>query len=214
LNVQIRKELGKEKAKKIRAADNVPGIVYGGDAEPTPITMDRRNFERIMRDHRGQSVLFHLEVMEGEKKLREDSVILKDEQFHPVSEKVAHVDFQRVNLNEEIEVVVPVEAKGEAVGVKAGGTLEHMLWELDVVCLPLNIPEKIVVDVSNLNVNDYVLVKDIKLPEGVKTEHDPEATVFVVVHSMKEEAVAATEGESEEPEVIKKKAETPEAKKE
>lgn len=212
LNVQIRKELGKEKVKKLRFVDKVPGIVYGGEREPTPVTFDRRVFEKIMRQHRGQSVLFHLDVLDGEKKVQDDSVIIKDEQVHPVTEKITHVDFLRVNLNEEIEVVVPIEAKGEAAGVKTGGTLEHILWELDVVCLPLNIPEKIVIDVSQMKVNDYVHVKDIPLPTGVRTNHDPEATVFAVVHSMKEEAPVA-EAAPTEPEVLKKKPEAADAKK-
>ncbi|MCA9406557.1 MAG: hypothetical protein KC684_08465, partial [Candidatus Omnitrophica bacterium] len=113
-----------------------------------------------------------------------------------------------------------VVAKGEAVGVKTdGGSLEHTLWELDVICLPTNIPNKLEVDVSHLKIGDVIHVKDILLPEGVKTKHDPEAIVFSVVPPMKEE-VETEEAAPTEPEVIKEKKEkaekegTPEGKSE
>ena len=208
LDVQIRDQIGSRKVKAIHREDCVPAIVYGGKKKgPTAIKVDRRAYERIMRNHQGQSVVFHLNVMEGEKKLRDYAVIVKEEQHAPVSDKLQHIDFHRISLTEELEVKIPIVTKGEAAGVKNdGGSLDHTVWELDVVCLPTNIPEKISIDVTELGIGDAIHVKDIVLPEGVKTEHDPEAILVSVVPPMKEvEAPAEGEEENIEPEVIKEK---------
>jgi len=206
LDVKIRNQIGTRKIKGIRREDNVPAIVYGGDRGPTAIQVDRRTYERIMRLHKGQSVVFHLNVLEGEKKIRDYSAVVKEEQDDPVSDRLIHIDFQRISLKEELEVKVPVVAKGEALGVKKdGGSLDHTLWELDVICLPTNIPEKIEVDVSELNIGDAIHVKEVVLPADVKTNHDPEAIVFSVVPPMKEESPVEEGIEPEEPEVIKEK---------
>ncbi|MCA9402014.1 MAG: 50S ribosomal protein L25 [Candidatus Omnitrophica bacterium] len=214
LDVQIRNEIGRRKLNAVRGEDCVPAIVYGGDSGPTPIKVDRRVFEKIIRQHKGQNVVFHLNVHEGDKKLRDYSVILKDEQFDPVSEQLLHIDFNRISLNKEVEVYVQIVPVGEAVGVKQdGGSVDIPLKELDVVCLPTNIPEQISIDVTDLHIGDGIHVKDIQLPDGVITKHDPEALVVSVVPPMKEE-VAEEEGDGQEPEVIKAKKEKPEADKE
>ncbi len=205
LEVHVRKELGSRKVKRVYAEDRVPAIVYGGDREPTPIKVDRRAYEKVMRQHKGQSVLFHLNVLENGRKVRDYSALLKEEQHHPVTDALIHIDFQRVSLKEEIEAKVPLVAKGEAVGVKRDkGALDQTLRELDVVCLPMAIPEKIEVDVGRLEIGDSLAVKDVILPAGVRTRHDPDAVVFSVVPPIKEETGETEEG-PEEPEVIKEK---------
>ncbi|MCA9407668.1 MAG: 50S ribosomal protein L25 [Candidatus Omnitrophica bacterium] len=208
LDVQLRQETGSRKIKKYRREGFVPAVVYGGKKkQPTAINVDRRSYEKIMRGHHGENVVFHLNVKEGDNSVRDYSAIVKEEQHEPVLERLMHIDFLRISLKEAIEVDVSVVAKGEPVGVKAdGGSLEHNLWELDVICLPTNIPNKLEVDVSHLKIGDTIHVKDVILPEGVKTKHDPEAIVFSVVPPMKEEI--ETEEESlTEPEVIKEKKE-------
>ncbi len=213
LDVQIRTQIGTRKIKNIRREDNVPAIVYGGDRGPTAIKVDRRAYERIMRLHKGQSVVFHLNVMEGEKKLRDYSAVVKSEQDDPVSDRLLHIDFQRISLKEEFELKVPVVAKGEAIGVKKdGGSLDHTLWELDIVCLPINIPEKIEVDVSALNIGEAIHIKEVVLPVNVKTKHDPEAIVFSVVPPIKEGGPAGEGEEQKEPEVTKEKKDKEEVK--
>ena len=208
LDVQIRNQIGRRKVKVVHREDCVPAIVYGGKKkDPTPIKVNRRAYEHIMRHHQGQSVVFRLNVMEGEKKLRDYSVIVKEEQHAPVSDNLQHIDFHRISLTEELEVKVPIVTKGEAAGVKNdGGSLDHTVWELDIICLPTNIPEKITVDVTELEIGNAIHIKDIVLPEGVKTKHDSEAVLVSVVPPMKEVEVSA-EGEEEdiEPEVIKEK---------
>lgn len=216
LDVQLRDQIGTRKIKGIRRDDSVPAIVYGGEKGPTTIKLDRRTYEKIMRHHQGQSVVFHLDVMEGEKKLRDYAAIVKEEQHDPVSDKLLHIDFKRISLTEVIEVTVPIESRGEAVGVKDdGGSLDHAMWELDIVCLPANIPEKIQIDVTNLKIGDAIHVKDIVLPDGVETKHDLESIVFSVLPPMKEEVeTEGEEGIAEEPEVIKEKKDKEEIKEE
>lgn len=214
LDVQLRNQTGSRKIKSIRRENAVPAIVYGGENKPTSIKVDRSNYERIMRHHHGQSVIFHLNVMDGEKKLRDYSVIVKEEQHDPVSDQLLHIDFNRISLTKELEVKVPVETKGDPVGVKRdGGSLERILWELPVICLPKKIPQKIVVEVGHLEIGDAIHVKDITLPEGVRTKQDPDAILVSVIPPMKEEAMAPAEGGPTEPEVLKeKKPEAGEAK--
>lgn len=214
LDVQLRNQTGSRKIKSIRRENAVPAIVYGGENKPTSIRVDRSNYERIMRHHHGQSVIFHLNVMDGEKKLRDYSVIVKEEQHDPVSDQLLHIDFNRISLTKELEVKVPVETKGDPVGVKRdGGSLERILWELPVICLPTKIPQKIVVEVGHLEIGDAIHVKDITLPEGVRTKQDPDAILVSIIPPMKEEAMAPAEGGPTEPEVLKeKKPEAGEAK--
>ncbi len=214
LDVQLRENVGSRKIKGIRRENAVPAIVYGGESKPTTIKVDRSNYERIMRHHHGQSVIFRLNVMDGEKKLRDYSVIVKEEQHDPVSDQLLHIDFNRISLTKELEVKVPIETKGDPVGVKRdGGSLEHILWELAVICLPTQIPQKIVVEVSHLMIGDAVHVKDITLPEGVRAKQDPDTILVSVIPPMKEAAMSPAEGGPTEPEVLKeKKPEAGEAK--
>jgi large subunit ribosomal protein L25 len=208
LDVQIRNEVGTRKIKRLRREDFIPAVVYGLNKAPTTIKVDRRVYEKIMRSHMGQSVVFHLNVMENGKKLRDYSAIVKDDQVDPVTDELNHIDFIRIDLDQDVEVTAQIVSKGEPKGVtEEGGSLDHVIWELDIVCLPKNIPEKIEVDVTELKIGDAIHVGDINLPEGVSTPHDPEAIVFSVVPPMKEEEAPAPGEEEEdvEPEVIKEK---------
>lgn len=204
LDVQIRKQTGSRKIKSIRRENFIPAVVYGGKNDPTNVKVERNSYERIMRAHRGQSVLLHLNVMEGDKKLRDYAAIVKEEQHHPVDDRLVHIDFNRISLTEEIQIKVPVATKGDAIGVRRdGGSLDHAMWELDIICLPTRIPPNITVDVSKLEIGDAIHVKDLVLPEGVRTKHDKEAIVVSVVPPMKE--IAAEPQAVPEVEVTKEK---------
>ncbi len=213
LDVQLRDRFGARKVKSVRRDSFVPAIVYGDNQKPTAIKVERRQYERIMRHHRGENLLFHLNVLDGEKKIKDYTAIVKEEQHEPVNESILHIDFYRINLKKEIEVKVKIVSKGEAIGVKQdGGSLEHVLWELDVICLPTKIPNKIEVEVTNLKIGDAIHVRDIVLPEGVRTKHDPDSILVTVVPPMKEEAPAvAAEAAAAptEPEVTKEKKKEP-----
>jgi len=205
LDVHVRLEAGTRKVKNIRLGNVVPGIVYGGKKQPTLVKIDRKAFERIRRAHHGE-IIFHVNVLDGEKKVADFPALVKEEQHDPVTDQLLHIDFKRISLTEKIQVKVALVPQGDPVGVKRdGGSLEHNLWELEVICLPTQIPSGIVVDVSKLEISDNIHVSDIKLPEGVTTKHDPDAIVFTVVPPMKEEAAQPAEGGPTEPEVLKEK---------
>jgi len=210
-DVQLRKTTGSAKSRQVRRLNLIPGIVYGGDSKPTNIQADRKAYDRIYHQHAGESLIYHLNLVDEGKKVSDFPAIIKDVQLHPVTDEIIHIDFNRISLDKEIEIKVKVLPKGEAVGVKRdGGTLEHLMWELEVICLPTNIPHHLEADVTNLGVHDSIFVKDLVLPAGVSTKHDPESVVITVAGSMREE-VAAPVAEADaaaagsEPEVLKEK---------
>ncbi|HQO57233.1 MAG TPA: 50S ribosomal protein L25 [Candidatus Omnitrophota bacterium] len=214
LDVQSRKEIGGQRIRQVRRNGFVPAIIYGKEAEPVAVKLEKKAFERIRRAHIGESVVYHLNIFEGETRLSDCSAIVKEEQHNPVTDEIIHVDFNVISLTQEIEVKVGLVMKGDAPGVKKSrGSIEHHIWDLEVICLPMNIPQHIDVDISALEIGDSIYVKDIVLPDGVKTKEAPEAVVCTVIPPMREEEPgAAVEGPTE-PEVIKeKKAEAPEAK--
>src|SRR3989338_8589634 len=104
LDVLLRNQIGSARAKAIRRGEFVPAIVYGSKKEPTPIKVSRKIYERIKRAHHGENIIFKINVFDGEKKLRDYSVIVKEEQHHPVNDQILHIDFNRISLTERIEV--------------------------------------------------------------------------------------------------------------
>jgi large subunit ribosomal protein L25 len=211
LVVQARKDTGRAKTKLLHQQGFIPGVVYGEGKKSQPIQIDRKAFLRLLKGQRGENIIINLSVANEEKKSKEIPVIIKEMQFDPVSDELWHIDFNQISLTKEIKVKVPIVAKGEPVGVKQdGGSLDHLLWDLEVECLPTKIPANIEVDVSNLKINDSIHVKDLTLPAGVKVLHDPDLIVLSVAPPVKEEvAEVAVEGAPTEPEVIKEKKEVP-----
>jgi large subunit ribosomal protein L25 len=182
LEVFLREEVGSRKVKTVRKDDFVPAVVYGGDSSPTNIKVGKKVYEKIMRAHKGESVVFHLNVKDGEKALRDYTAILKDEQFDPVTDDVIHIDFHRISLTESVVADVPVVAEGTPIGVSAdGGSLDQPMAKILVSALPETLPASIKVDVSKLKVGEIVHAKDLSLPEGVKCEQDLESIVFSVI---------------------------------
>ncbi|HAJ57775.1 MAG TPA: 50S ribosomal protein L25 [Candidatus Omnitrophica bacterium] len=211
LEAEVREDSEVGKSHLLRKNNFVPCIVYGEGKKTVPLKIDRGRLIKFMHAHHGgENMVITLKVASSsDKKTEEKAVLIKELQTHPVSGDILHVDFNEISLTKRIEVKVPVASKGEAVGVKQdGGTLEHIIWEIEVECLPTQIPEKIEVDVTNLKIGDYVHVKDLVVPEGVIVKHEQDAIVFSLVPPHKEElAGEAAVGEaatSAEPEVIKK----------
>ena len=205
LSVHTRNLFGKEEMKKLRRRDLIPGIIYGGKRKHAAIQVDRKIYERIRRQHHGE-ILFSLEIQDGDKKSTRCHAMVREEQHQPTSDKIIHVDFIRISLTEKIEARVPVEAKGEPLGVKRdGGSLEQIIWELNVTCLPTQIPEKIVIDVSQLEIDQAIHIRDIALPEGVVAKQEPDAIVLAVNPPHHEKIPEPGEAEPGEPEVIKEK---------
>jgi large subunit ribosomal protein L25 len=211
LEAELREEKGSAKARDLRSKGYLPAVVYFHGKEALSIKISKSILLKMVHQHRLEGVILNLKIKD-DKKAKGRSCLVKEIQYDPVSEDIIHVDFNEISLTEAIKVNVSIEATGEAVGVKQeGGSLEHILWELEVECLPTSIPKSIAVDISALKMGEAIHVKDLILPEGVKPLNDPAAIVLHVAAPMKEEAPAEeVEGEEKaEPEVIKEKKETP-----
>ena len=206
VNAEIRTELGKSKVKKLREKDLIPAVVYKGGKECFNLKIQRKELSEALHTSAGENVLITLKI-KGEKKVKEKTCIIKELQYHPVRENILHVDLNEISLTEKIKIKVPVQTHGEPEGVtKDGGVLDHPLWEVEIECLPTEIPEKIGVEVGKMMIGDTVYVKDLEVASGIKILNDPELTVLSVVPPAKEEVAeeVPAEGEMEEPEVIKK----------
>jgi large subunit ribosomal protein L25 len=212
LEAEVRQDSEVGKSHLLRKSNFVPCVVYGEGKKTVPLKIERGRLIKFMHAHHGgENMVITLKVASPAMKgFDERAVLIKELQTHPVSGDILHVDFNEISLTKRIEVKVPIHSKGDAVGVKQdGGTLEHILWEVELECLPTQIPEKIEVDVTNMKIGDSVQVKDLVMPEGVTLKHELDAIVFSLVPPFKEEAAApeAAVGEaatSAEPEVIKK----------
>ncbi|RJO64622.1 MAG: 50S ribosomal protein L25 [Candidatus Omnitrophota bacterium] len=210
LDVEARQESGKTKSNILRKQGFIPAVVYKEGKESQPIKVSRHDFIHLSREHHLESVIVNLRISDDKKK-KSHPCLVKEIQYEPVHGGILHVDFNEISLTKLIKVNVGVVAKGEPIGVKQeGGSLEHILWELEVECLPTDIPKEFTVDVSQLKIGDTIHVRDITSPSGVKILNDPDAVVLSVASPMKEEVVEVLEGEEKaEPEVIKEKKEVP-----
>jgi len=191
LPAQKREKVGKEICKKLRKQGKIPAIIYGPGIEPLPIAVNFNEFEKVYNRYKGETVLYLLEVANGE--TQKYQCILKELQRDPVTDRVIHLDFYAVSTENVIEIEVPIEFVGRPVGLTKGGILEIFMHELTVECLPTAIPDKIVVDISHLDLGDSLHVRDIKVPEGVKIKDLPEETVCTVVAEEEEKAEGAEE---------------------
>lgn len=212
LNAEIRQEIGKSEAKKLRKVDIVPAVIYKDGKESINLKMKYRDLYDVLHTTAGENVLVTLKI-KGDKKAKERTCIIKEIQRHPVKENIIHIDLNEISLTEEIKVKIPVHPHGEPEGVvKDEGVLDQPLWEIEVECLPTDIPEKVEVEVAHMKIGDIIYVKDLKVPPKVKILTDPELTVASVVPPAKEEVVEEVPAEGvEEPEVIAKgKKEVPE----
>lgn len=209
LEVENREELGRSKVKDLREKGFIAGVVYSKEKKSQAVKISSRQLLQLMHQHRLETVVLNLKI-KGDNKHKAQPCLIKEIQYDPVKGNIIHVDFNEISLTKAIKVNVPVVSKGEPVGVKQeGGSLEHILWEVEIECLPTDIPKEIAVDVSQLKIGDDIHIKDITFPSNIKVLTDIEAIVFSVAAPLKEEVAAApVEGEvQQEPEVIKEKKE-------
>ncbi|MDD5173871.1 MAG: 50S ribosomal protein L25 [Candidatus Omnitrophota bacterium] len=210
LKAETREGSGKKNAKDIRNKDLVPAVVYKDGKDALKLQLVAADLVKILHTKAGENVVVTLNITGGDSKIKDKTVVIKEIQREPIKGKMLHVDFNEISLTETLKVDVPLAAHGEPEGKKDGGTLEHVMWELQVECLPTNIPEKIEVDVSKLKIGEAIFVKNIVVPEGVKVLTDPELIAMIVkppkVEVPKEEAPEA----ASEPELIRKKKEAEE----
>jgi len=206
-----RADRGKNAARRLRRRGLVPGIVYGGKGENLAVAVDPKALHRVLRSEAGRNAILKLSIADH----GSTNAILKNWQVDPVKESFLHADFYRIAMDVAIRVTVPIHVVGEARGVKVdAGILELVIREIEVECLPGDIPERIAVDVADLGINQSLRVSDVPIPAKVKVLQAADQVVVHVVAVKEEEAAPAAaaapaaEGEAAapaaEPEVIKK----------
>mgnify|MGYP000167606186 CR=1 FL=1 len=191
---------GSASARRLRTEDRIPGVVYGHGMDPVSVSVGRRDLRIALSGAAGLNTILDLTV-DGEVY----PTLVKDIQRHPVKRNVQHIDFIQVNLNEEVTVAVPVRLEGEAKAVEAeGGLVDLTMNEIEVVTTPRNIPDEIVVDVSEMDMDSTIRVEDVSLPAGVTAVADPEYPVVTIltmrtpVLDAEEEAAAEAAAEAAE----------------
>ncbi|HNX68169.1 MAG TPA: 50S ribosomal protein L25/general stress protein Ctc [Candidatus Omnitrophota bacterium] len=195
---------GTRKARGVRRNEMIPGIVYGHGMKALTVEVPERAFYKALHTKAGSNVLITLRV-EGVQ-LKESTCRIKDIQHNPVTDKIDHVDFMVISLTENITVKVPVVLLHveDAPGIKEGGSLDLVHREIEIECLPTQIPEKIEINIKEMKINDAVHVKELALAEGLKCLLSQDDVVVAIHPPREEEVKAAEEGEAAAPEVIEK----------
>ncbi|NWG12462.1 MAG: 50S ribosomal protein L25 [Acidobacteria bacterium] len=200
--IEARKRIpgGKNANLRLRKAGMIPAVLYGRGTEPVAISVDPRAVAEIFYSDSGQNTIFSVSVDGGARA----NAMVKDYQLDPVHGKLIHADFMQIAMDRLLEISVDVELVGDAEGVKAGGLMDFVTRSIDIECLPGDIPGSIPVDVSHLQINDYVRVKNITVDPKIKVLTDPEVVIVTIVPPLKEAAPEEAPAEAAEPEVIKK----------
>ena len=197
LKANIRTTSGNGPARALRRSGRIPAVLYGPDMETVLLSVVINDLEQVLKKTKAGQILLNLVIQNGEASTR--SAMIKELQTHPVSRNFLHVDFYEIALDRKIRVKIPVSIKGKAKGVEDGGMLQIIRRELEVLCLPFNIPELIEIDIANLDIGDSIHVGDVSLAAGIEFLDDDHFTVVTIL-SPKIEAVAAEELELEETE--------------
>ncbi len=194
LIAEVGRPVGSAASRRLRAEDKVPGVVYGLNQDPVSVAVPYSELRRVLSTEAGLNALIDLDV-EGSSQLS----IVKELQRHPVRDQVIHVDFLRIDPDQELEVDVPISLEGEARKVvEEDGMVDQTMFVLTVFAAPGSIPNELTVDVSDLEIGDSVRVGDLQLPPGVRTEVDPEDAVAVgTVTRSTMEALAEEEAAAE-----------------
>ena len=207
IEAQPRTETGKNMARRLRQSGRMPGVLYGAGQPAVPVSLNARQVRAVLESETGRNTILTVDVRDGET----TSAMLVDWQYEPVHSRLLHVDLKRIVLGQRLRATVPVIRLGEAPGVKMqGGILEFVAREVEVECLPGDIPEHFHADVSGLMIGTNLRVRDLKVDEKVRVLTDPElVVVHIVAPKQVEEKPAEEEAVPEvaataEPEVIRK----------
>jgi len=215
LKGEKREVFGKNASRRLRKGEKLPAILYGENTPSIPLIVPKKDIIKILKSETGENTIFEVSF-DSEKR----NIMIKELQRDPVTDELLHVDLIQIAMNKAIRVSVPVVPVGEAVGVSSeGGFVDFINREVEIECLPKEIPEQIKIDISDLHIHQSIKVGDVKLSEGVEILSDKEAVLILISVPKKEEIVEEEKEEEviteeEEPEVIKKEKEEAEEEKE
>jgi large subunit ribosomal protein L25 len=205
IKAEHRTGTGRSAVRKLKARGIIPAVIYGAKQKPEPLQVSARDINAILSHASGENILVELEI-DGEKGGR--AAMLQEIQHSPLGDEIMHIDFHAVSMDETIEADVPLEPIGVPNGVKNfGGLLEQSLRSVTIECLPGNLPDRITVDVSGMDIGDTIHVRDIPLPAGVIAKAQADLTAFSVLAPAVEEApvAPAAEAAAAGPEIITEK---------
>lgn len=198
LNTNIRTSRGNGAARVLRSKGQIPGVLYGPGTEPVLLSVSTLALEQVLKKSTAGEVLVNLTIENGDTTNR--TAMIREMQTHPVSRKFLHVDFYEIAMDRKLRVGVPVVTKGKSKGVELGGILQIVRREIELLCLPLEIPDSIELDITDLDIGDAIHVQDIPLKEGLELPDDANFTILTVASPMREEAPAEEAEEGVEPE--------------
>jgi len=202
VTAEARSTRGKNEARRVRVSGRIPAVIYGAFQEPRSVTVNPKDILRIIHSKTGHNSIFDVEVPGAEK----TPVIVADEQYHPVKGTLLHIDLKRIDLTRKLRVSIPVHAKGDPKGVKQqGGVLDLVTKAIEIECIPDDIPDEFVVDVTELMIGNAIRVSQLPVKEGIRVLTAPDVVIAHVV-GIREEAAPAPEAAAApaEPEVAKK----------
>lgn len=179
LKTTVRPTIGKGAARSLRRAGSVPAVVYGPGIQPILLSVGQRDLENALKNRKRSLVVLDLMIQNGETSHR--SAMIKELQTHPVTGAFLHADFYEISMERKIRVRIPVVTTGKSKGVEKGGLLQIVRHEIEILCLPGRIPEKITLDISGLDIGDSIHVREIPIPEDIEIPADVDFTVLTVV---------------------------------
>jgi large subunit ribosomal protein L25 len=197
LRVKPRKRIGKSGAREVRKEGNIPAILYGQGEDSVPLVVQPDELKQALSNNAGMNTVLELEIDGFEPPAKKFSM-LREVQKDPLKNRVLHIDFLAIDMEKNVKVKVPVNTQGRSEGERKGGKLEKLMRTIDLECLPGNIPDSIEIDVSSLNMGDFVDIAGLTFGEGVKPLRDgSEKVVHVIVERSTEEVEEAEEVEQE-----------------
>ncbi|MBI5741369.1 MAG: 50S ribosomal protein L25 [Nitrospirae bacterium] len=204
VKADIRSETGKGSARSLRRKNLLPAVMYGLGKSVT-LKLDMKEIQKLIYAGAGEHALITLELNEGNSRTSEHPVLIKEYQKEPLTDELLHVDLLEVSLEKIIKVTVPIVIIKEPAGIKLGGIMQHRVREVEVECLPTQIPDKIEIDAGNVEIGHSLHVSDIPSQEGIKIVTDPSEVILSVTAPKEEVTAAPAEAEAAEPEVLKAK---------
>lgn len=196
LQATVRKSVGNGPARVLRRSGQIPAILYGRGTEPVLLSVNTKDLEKILKKGNFGQFILNLVIQNGKKVTK--PAMIKELQAHPLSGSLIHIDFYEIDMNRQIRVMVPVVIKGHSVGVEEGGMLNIVRRELEVFCLPGDIPESFEIDITGLAIGDSIHLADVPMGENVEVDTDVNYTVVTVLSPKVEEEVAVEEEEEVE----------------
>lgn len=199
LSAEVREQLGKGPVRRLKKEGLIPSVLYGPKTRPIPLTLNYKEIQNILSKAAGTNVLISLRIGQGDQ-VDVKTVMIKEYQLDSLRSTLIHADLYEVSMDKKITVMVPINIEGKAPGIEQGGSLSQVNREVEIECLPIDIPDKIDVDISNLDMGDSVHVSDLVIKEGMEILTDKKTALVTIVAPMAEEVEVKEEEEEVEAE--------------